>query len=253
MGSQGRPDVVGVDGCKAGWFAVRLWGQGKFETIKRDCFGKLVEYFKDADLILVDIPIGLPEGPGGRECDGLARRACRRPSAVFPTPCRATAEQAFREPKNYAEMRRVEKCCSEKGMSEQGCGITAKIGEVDQVMGSRTSHLSPVVREIHPEVCFWALNSEHPLKFNKKASLRKGYDERMAILREFEPLTDKIAEDASDKYMRKEVGWDDIADALAAAVTGYHGYDSLRTLPPSPPCDAKGLPMEMVYWVPSAT
>ena len=38
-------------------------------------FRKLLGYYGDAKLILVDIPIGLPESKGGRDCDRAARRS----------------------------------------------------------------------------------------------------------------------------------------------------------------------------------
>ena len=57
----------------------------------------------------------------------------------------------------------------------------------------------------------------------------------------------------ADSFPRNRVAKDDILDALAAAVTGWlagSGRGKLATLPSEPPKDAKGLPMEMVYWQP---
>ena len=46
---------------------------------------------------------------------------------------------------------------------------------------------------------------------------------------------------------------DDILDALAAAVTAREGYpDRLETVPDEPPRDARGLPMEMVFYNPTS-
>lgn len=57
-------------------------------------FGQLLDYYQAADLILVDIPIGLPECPERRSCDGEARRKLGRPrgSSVFTTPTRQTVQ-----------------------------------------------------------------------------------------------------------------------------------------------------------------
>jgi predicted RNase H-like nuclease len=43
-----------------------------------------------AEVICVDIPVGLLDGPGQRPCDTAARRLLGRPraSSVFPPPCR---------------------------------------------------------------------------------------------------------------------------------------------------------------------
>ena len=247
------PDVVGVDGCKAGWVAVRL-GSGGDKTKVFSDFTTLLTHYSDVDLILVDISIGLPEGSEGRSCDYQARKLLTpRGSCVFPTPTRQTAEQAHRCPKDYKAACQIELGLAGKKISQQAFNIAPKIAEVDHALRARGASATPFVREIHPEICFWALNGENCLRFGKKASSRKGYDERMAILRDFEPLTDTIAENASGKYLRKEVGWDDIADALVAAVTGYYGYAALQNLRENPPVCPKGLPMEMVYWVPPET
>ncbi len=254
MNTGKQRNVVGVDGCPAGWFAVRLFGRSQFETTVFGSFEELVGYYDDADLILVDIPIGLPEDEKPRECDVEARKRLGRgaSSRVFPAPTRQGAEQARREPKDFDTFCRVQLRYTGKKLSKQAFAIASKIAEVDSVLRGLPLKRRARVREVHPEICFWALNGQHRLSFSKKASARKGYRERMALLRHFEPLADMIAEDASGRYWRKYVGWDDIADALAAAVTGCHGYDSLQTLPANPPSDAKGLPMEMVYWTPPA-
>jgi predicted RNase H-like nuclease len=82
---------VGVDGCKKGWFAIKLtegeeWASSVFENIDQ-----LWGEFKRAAVILIDIPIGLKEhGPEERECDVEARRFLGkgRASSVFRPPSR---------------------------------------------------------------------------------------------------------------------------------------------------------------------
>ena len=69
----GTPDVVGVDGCKAGWVAVRLFGHDEHEVKVFPGIGELLSYNDAVNLILVDIPIGLPEDAKPRECDPEAR------------------------------------------------------------------------------------------------------------------------------------------------------------------------------------
>ena len=71
--------AVGVDGCAAGWFFVALAPSGTSRWgIVRDLGelvqGELVQHAREPVRIFVDIPIGLPDGPGGRECDRVARR-----------------------------------------------------------------------------------------------------------------------------------------------------------------------------------
>jgi predicted RNase H-like nuclease len=82
---------VGADGCKKGWFVVKLTGENKWQTgVFEDICG-LWEKFKGAKAILIDIPIGLKEeGVDERECDVEARRLLhnKRASSVFRSPCR---------------------------------------------------------------------------------------------------------------------------------------------------------------------
>ena len=85
---------VGVDGCKGGWFSIGFDEQGKHEFKVCKTFDKLLEHYKDAELILVDIPIGLPEGKEGRKCDTLARKKISPlNSSVFPPPTRNFAQK----------------------------------------------------------------------------------------------------------------------------------------------------------------
>ena len=223
--TQLQRDVVGVDGCKAGWFSVRLFGAGQVQTSVFAGFRELVDYYDDADLILVDIPIGLPEDENPRECDveGRRRLGPGASSRVFPAPTRQAAEQAASAPRDFGKFCCVQLRYTGKKLSQQSFAIAPKIAEVDSVLRERASKGRPRIREVHPEVCFWALNSERQLRFRKKASGQKGYRERVDLLRQFEPLANTIADRASGKYLRKDVGWDDIADALVAAVTGYYG------------------------------
>ena len=70
----GRIEFVGVDGCRAGWFSVGFDALGGYELRVFPMFSELLAYYHKAKLVLVDIPIGLPEGSGGRCCDNEARK-----------------------------------------------------------------------------------------------------------------------------------------------------------------------------------
>ena len=68
---------VGVDGCPEGWFVVGLDGHGgRYEVGVFKTSKELLDRYAGAELVLVDIPIGLPEGEGGRDCDREARKRC---------------------------------------------------------------------------------------------------------------------------------------------------------------------------------
>jgi predicted RNase H-like nuclease len=66
---------IGVDGCKKGWFAVKLKDGDEWEARVFQDIGALWAEFDDASVILIDVPIGLKEfGVEERECDVQARK-----------------------------------------------------------------------------------------------------------------------------------------------------------------------------------
>ena len=242
-----KSQFVGVDGCPSGWFSVGFDSEGCYELKVFPAFSELLDYYQDAKLVLVDIPIGLPEGPGGRECDQEARDKLKsRRSSVFPVPTRQTVEQAAESPGDYHCAKNTELRFVGKGISKQAFAIAPKIAQIDRLLRNREANTTPKVREVHPEVCFWALNKRRAMQFNKKED--KGEEQRIRVLERFEPQTRAMYSKARRRFVGGGVGKDDILDALAAAVTARLGHDWLKTIPECPPRDCKGLPMEMVYW-----
>ena len=251
---------VGVDGCKGGWFSVGLEQNGNFcESIVFEKFGQLLEHYKDAELILVDMPIGLPDGPDERECDPQARGKLKKhlKRSVFRVPTRHTIDHIAREQGTHASASDVEHKYAKRrrppksvGISKQAFNISPKIAEVDKALLNPSPSPTPQVKEVHPELCFWALNNGCPMEFKKKC--KEGQSERLRVLEKVEAHIKKIFEEACSKFKKKDVGRDDILDALVAAVTAYKGHTQgpLQTLPEgkTPPKDSKKLPMEMVYW-----
>lgn len=115
-------NYIGVDACKKGWFAVSLgeyndWEIGIYETI-----GGLWDACQGKTLILIDIPIGLPEN-GKRRCDVGARKLLKeRASSVFPVPCRQAICAA-----TYKEACRINQKMIGVKLSVQTWNITGKI------------------------------------------------------------------------------------------------------------------------------
>jgi len=98
------------------------------------------------------------------------------------------------------------------------------------------------VREIHPEISFWALNGKKPMQYNKRKPL--GRKERMELLSGIFQNLERIIAKARKP---KEVATDDILDALVAAWTaGQTVMGKAGTLPQSPELDRKGLKMEIL-------
>jgi predicted RNase H-like nuclease len=157
---------------------------------------------------------------------------------VFPTPCRQAISA-----KTYEEASNINKQMTGRRLPLQTWNIIPKIREVDILLSNDESARSRV-REIHPEICFWAL-AGHPMKHSKKT--QKGFSERMQVLESVYPHTNDIIDHTLSTYRRNKVARDDILDALSAAVTAMVGIQKLISIPKALEFDSQGLRMEMVY------
>ena len=231
---------IGVDGCKAGWLFVRsVEDQVDFGVVTQ--LSELVPTGADPARIFVDIPIGLRDTSGEpRTCDQAARKVLGpRASSVFPAPLRVVLQCT-----SHTEANALGKSTCGKGMSQQAFAIIPKIREVDELLrGSTTARQT--IREVHPEICFWAFNGQSPMSNPKKKA--DGFAERMDLLDTIWPESKAVADKILAEFPRKHVARDDVADALVALATALAPQNRLRTLPPDPEIDAEGLPMEMVY------
>lgn len=233
---------VGVDGCGKGWFTVILKENNGYEVNLFENVKELYSYYNNAALILIDIPIGLREkGNEERCCDKEARKLLgKRASSIFPAPCRPAIHAD-----TYEEAKKINKKNTGRKMSYQTWNIIRKIRDVDELLlKDKSARLR--IKEIHPEICFWALANKNPMEHSKRTE--EGFKERKQVLHSIFHLTNDIINDAESEYKRNEVARDDILDALSAAVTAMLGING--TIPKMPQFDSHGLPMEMVYHVP---
>lgn len=230
--------ACGVDGCRSGWFFFALEASGRYHHGIVATLQELVADAGSNSRIFIDIPIGLPDGSEGRLCDTLARRKIRqRRSSVFPPPARAVLGAT-----DYDDARRRSIRATGKSIGRQSYAIMPKIRAVDTLL-RQDAKARRIVREVHPEVCFWGLNDGNPMQFNKKT--QQGLAERIALLERYLPCAPTAFSEASNFYQRKDVALDDILDAMVNAVTALSSQ--LMTLPEHPSADSEGLPMEMVY------
>ena len=263
---------VGVDGCKEGWIGIGLSDGDGWDFKVCGEFPDLLACFGDACVILVDIPIGLPEDgkPKLRDCDMDARWLLgeERGNSVFPVPSRQFVNEVMRSGWKYPDYAKANKWSKDRygaGISVQSFGITQKIGEVDKALPLLDESVSSKIREAHPEVCFSLLNGK-PMSHKKRE--RPGFEERLGTLRRYVPHVDDTLKEVRSQHKAKDVGRDDVLDALALAVTakiGSQNAGELRSIPKdlsrieflrlpdrnSTPTDCKNLPMEMVYALPS--
>lgn len=163
--------VAGVDGCKAGWFVattsvmmeneINIFCKFSLKNIfVAGTFAEVLSKTLDCTLVCIDIPIGLSDN-GQRQCDQAARKILGlRASSVFPVPIRPCLSV-----NDYEEACKISFEYWGKKMSKQSYAIMKKIREVDNLM---TPQRQTQVREIHPEISFWALNGKKPIQQNKK-------------------------------------------------------------------------------------
>ncbi len=232
--------AFGVDGCKGGWFCISLEPSGTIGWFVLERLSELITMVNNGDRIFVDIPIGLSDGPKERLCDREAR--CKlgpRRSSVFPAPVRPVLKAG-----SYEEAKQVSLEVKGKSLSKQSWAILPKIREVDALLRDCTKARA-IVREVHPEICFWALAGEEPMKYGKKR--REGAEERIELLKSVRPSAGQEFDRACNSFPPNKVAKDDILDAMVAALTAFANPRELRTLPEEPCRDACGLPMEMVY------
>src|SRR5215467_10248255 len=153
--------VAGVDGCRAGWIAFKVEVLSLATSVELVDVPKLLSSRPNDLLCLaIDIPIGLLEC--SRECDKTARKLLGQPrgTSVFSAPCRAALSAT-----THAAASQINREKTGRGLSQQAFGIIPKIKQVDNAI---TPDSQQWAFEVHPEVCFWALNQRQPMLHNKK-------------------------------------------------------------------------------------
>ena len=115
--------VVGVDGCKSGWFCVAK--DVDTESIRFDVYDNaksLLRQQPEPSIIAIDIPIGLTE-TGPRACDVEARKLLGpRRSSVFPAPIRQALQGNTRK-----EADLISRQVDGRGVPAQAFAIYGKI------------------------------------------------------------------------------------------------------------------------------
>ena len=195
--------IAGVDGCPKGWIAIVLT-DGRFARAEfASAFAELLDLLTDAQVIAVDIPIGLPDGPDLRAADIEARKLLgSRRSSVFATPPRVVLEAP-----SCREANRLSKQRFDRGISAQSYALRRKILEVDACAANDDR-----IYEVHPEVCFAEMNGE-PLAHSKKS----WYGQR-ARLRLLANAGITIPDDLGDVGTTPP---DDVIDAASAAWSAH--------------------------------
>jgi predicted RNase H-like nuclease len=235
--------VVGVDGCRTGWLAVTLSRRGASKSRIFPDMAALWSAYSRADLILMDIPIGLPDAANDRDCDRAARKVLGpRRASVFPVPCRPAVYAP-----NYDAAIKINEQVTGKRIFRATWNLIPRMRQMDDLLQSEPQ-ARMVIREAHPEVLFWGLNQGRPMAFAKKEAA--GEAERLEVLQRVYSRARFHFLEIKETLPKGSASPDDLVDALAVAVTGLVGGRELKTFPETPVRDAYGLPMEMVYFIP---
>ncbi len=247
------PVCAGVDGCKAGWIAVRRRAGHLSLREVFASFTDLIDSLPVDCIVAVDMPIGLPDriGPGGRGPELLVRRHLgERQSSVFSIPSRAAV---YAEPGPfgsvdawYAAHRRASDIARDtsdppRGCSIQAFGIFSKIREIDALLVARPDMRERVI-ESHPEVAFWRLNGGRAMTLPKKIRgmvNAAGMDERRNLLARC-----GLESDFLEQPPPAGAATDDFLDACAMLLVAERRAAGMAIPVPDPPLtDSFGIPV----------
>lgn len=234
---------AGVDGCRGGWVLAAIDSSRAITGIRvLETFSEVAIESRDAELTLLDIPVGLPsvESPHDRLCDGMVRRELgARASTVFPVPAREAVWAG-----DYNEASRGNEQILGRKLSRQSWGICPKIRDADSVFRLAPG-LQARIRETHPELCFRWLNRGRVVENPKKSPA--GQRVRRELLRGWTTDLDAALKQARQTLRGRGVDLDDLLDALAAAVMARLVVEGKAgSVPLAPERDACGLRMEIV-------
>ena len=241
-------EYIGLDWARNGWLGIILRDDGDHDF---DLFPSIFSVWsnhKDADQILIDIPIGLSKN-GKRACDECTVELLKpiRHNSVFSTPVREAV---------YAKTLTEAKEINEEfgfSISNQAWSICLRIREVDELFNEFSGAIGRV-RESHPEVCFAALNGS-PMEHKK--STEEGLRERKDVLFEKDESLEALYEDVIETFVEppswarrvSKNGKDDVLDSLVLAYTARLSDQEQTTLPEDPEMDhskTDPLPIEIV-------
>lgn len=221
--------VAGIDGCRAGWVAFRLEIPSLASSVELVDVAALFRKRPD-DLVCVgiDIPIGLMTTP--RACDREARKLLGQ-RRLFPAPCRESLTAA-----DYRNGSAINRKLTGRGLSLQSWAIASKIKQVDDAI---TNVEQAWVREVHPEVCFWAL-AKQPMQHRKKTE--HGLAERLRALQSVLPGVENHLVNRQPGIAK-----DDVIDAASAAWTALRITEHKARSVCAPEEDDKGLTVAIWY------
>jgi predicted RNase H-like nuclease len=179
------------------------------------------------NIVVVNVPIGFLDTPemGPRTCDRQARALLgRRGTAVHNAPSRAVFDGR-----------------AEAGQDGLDAVTRTMLPRYSEVAKEMSPYRQRVVYEGHPELSFFQLHKDTPLK--KSKVITEGKEERRLI------LEDRIR--GSERYLDAtnfDVPQKHLYDSFALLWTARRVYGhAAKRIPVEPEWDSEGLRMEIVY------
>lgn len=242
---------LGLDWTEHGWLGIGLGDDGGYDIDIYPAVSSAWADHPDCRRMLIDVPIGLTDDER-RRCEVIAARylAPERHHSIFWTPVRRAVFSS-----TLAEAKRINQRAIGRSVQNQAWHLCPRIREVDDVISLFPDRAPGLIRESHPELCFWAFNDAKPL-FSSKHD-EDGIDERLELLATQHDLARAIFDDAVETFIDpppharrlSRDGRADIVDALALAITAARTERQLSRIPASPQLDRREsyeLEIEMV-------
>lgn len=230
---------VGAHFCGDAWVGVAFDADGYDHAAVFDSIGDCWLRYEDvADRILVDVPIGLPDD-GDRTCDRLARELLGSQASVIVTP---PVPDAIRK-RRYAVANRVHERQTDSTLSERAFAMSDAIAVLGD-MFEEFPRARDVLAESHPELCYRAFAGA-PLEHERGTA--GGYAERMRTLASLDRDAPPAVQSAAEAIAGDDVTVTDVLDAMVLAYAAWPGGGQRYSLPPDPPTDGRGNPMQLAY------
>jgi predicted RNase H-like nuclease len=218
-----------VDGWRGRWVGALL--SGRHVTLLALTDAAAVLAVPDAEVIGIDMPIGLSED-GARRCDVEARaRLGRAGSSVFPTPVRAVLATD-----DYAEARTLSRAATlpPRAPSAQAFRLVPAIRDLDDAVGEPPDAR---VHEVHPELGFRTLDR----RVGDAKVTARGLVQRLTALRSVMDVEAALAEAPA------RVPAVDALDACVAAWSARRIAEGVAESVGEDERDSRGRPMR-IWW-----
>jgi predicted RNase H-like nuclease len=236
--------VAGADGYRGGWIVVlRQPATGTIRCRTVEDVGELLCLTEAPAVLGVDMVMGLPDRaePGGRRCDRAARQLLGHPrgTSVFSPPAYdVLGADTYEE----AQRRNRASGPDAPGLTKQTYYLLPKLRALAE---RATPTLQERVREVHPELAFYAMNGDSPVTDSKHTDAGRAARTALLAAHGFADI-----EAALETLPGGALGADDVLDAHAACWTARRILKGTaeRCPPRSEPAPRNDRGLHMEIW-----